>query len=147
MSLHSEPEGVSGQVKGAARLLLRTEAMFALLLSILFFSRLPLHPGHRWWLFAALFFVPDLSMLGYLAGARAGATLYNLVHTTALPLGAVGLALLTHHFELLSFLCIWTAHIGFDRMLGYGLKYPAGFGLTHLGILGKKAVATVDVPA
>ena len=28
---------------------------------------------------------------------------------------------------------IWAAHIGFDRALGYGLKYAAGFGVTHLG--------------
>jgi hypothetical protein len=27
---------------------------------------------------------------------------------------------------------IWTAHIGFDRMLGYGLKYPTRFKDTHL---------------
>jgi hypothetical protein len=25
------------------------------------------------------------------------------------------------------------AHVGFDRMLGYGLKYGTGFGDTHLG--------------
>jgi hypothetical protein len=27
---------------------------------------------------------------------------------------------------------IWVAHIGFDRLLGYGLKYPVAFGATHL---------------
>jgi len=32
---------------------------------------------------------------------------------------------------------IWMNHIGVDRLLGYGLKYPAGFGWTHLGKLGK----------
>lgn len=31
---------------------------------------------------------------------------------------------------------IWTAHIGFDRALGYGLKYATAFGETHLGRLG-----------
>jgi hypothetical protein len=31
-------------------------------------------------------------------------------------------------------LLIWTAHIGFDRALGIGLKYPTGFGDTHLGM-------------
>jgi hypothetical protein len=31
-------------------------------------------------------------------------------------------------------------HIGVDRLLGYGLKYPAGFRWTHLGTLsGKRA--------
>jgi len=32
---------------------------------------------------------------------------------------------------------IWIAHIGFDRSLGYGLKYADGFGYTHLGLIGK----------
>jgi hypothetical protein len=32
---------------------------------------------------------------------------------------------------------IWIAHIGFDRALGYGLKYPTGFGDTHLGRIGR----------
>ena len=27
---------------------------------------------------------------------------------------------------------VWLAHIGFDRVLGYGLKYPEGFKETHL---------------
>ena len=34
--------------------------------------------------------------------------------------------------------------IGIDRALGYGLKYTAGFGLTHLGRIGK---ARTDVPS
>jgi hypothetical protein len=32
---------------------------------------------------------------------------------------------------------IWLAHIGFDRALGYGLKYESGFGFTHMGRIGK----------
>jgi hypothetical protein len=36
---------------------------------------------------------------------------------------------------VLSIAMIWLAHIGFDRALGYGLKYSAGFGFTHLGRL------------
>jgi hypothetical protein len=31
---------------------------------------------------------------------------------------------------------IWIGHIGFDRVLGYGLKYPTAFRDTHLGQLG-----------
>ena len=38
---------------------------------------------------------------------------------------------------LVSLALIWVAHIGFDRMLGYGLKYPTAFGHTHLGVVGK----------
>jgi len=32
---------------------------------------------------------------------------------------------------------IWITHIGFDRALGYGLKYSAGFKFTHLGVIGQ----------
>ena len=28
-------------------------------------------------------------------------------------------------------------HIGFDRALGYGLKYPSDFKHSHLGVLGR----------
>ena len=27
---------------------------------------------------------------------------------------------------------IWVAHIGMDRLMGYGLKYPSAFKDTHL---------------
>jgi len=40
---------------------------------------------------------------------------------------------------VLSIAIIWLAHIGFDRTLGYGLKYTEGFGFTHLGRIGKKS--------
>jgi hypothetical protein len=41
---------------------------------------------------------------------------------------------------------VWAAHIGFDRTLGYGLKYPSAFGDTHLGTIGKAASAHVEGP-
>jgi hypothetical protein len=54
------------------------------------------------------------------------------------------MALMTTGFGMaspltLSIAMIWLAHIGFDRALGYGLKYSAGFGFTHLGRIGKDA--------
>jgi hypothetical protein len=30
------------------------------------------------------------------------------------------------------------AHVGMDRAVGYGLKYPTAFGRTHLGVVGRK---------
>jgi hypothetical protein len=92
--------------------------------------------GHSWWLFATLFLVPDLSMLAYLANERIGAIAYNAAHSTIGPalVGAGGLAL---GYSLLPWLAlVWAAHIEFDRMLGYGLKYASGFKDTHLGSLG-----------
>jgi hypothetical protein len=37
---------------------------------------------------------------------------------------------------------IWCAHIGFDRAIGYGLKYSHGFSFTHLGRIGRIPVVT-----
>jgi hypothetical protein len=84
-------------------------------------------------MFALFFLVPDLSMLGYLAGRRVGAACYNAGHSYLGPaaLCAAGAALNAHGVLLAA--SIWAAHIGFDRMLGYGLKYGTGFGDTHLG--------------
>ena len=83
------------------------------------------------------FFVPDLSMLGYLVGPRAGAWAYNAGHALVLPgiLALVGLALGAPTAVLAS--CIWVAHVGLDRAAGYGLKGSSSFFHTHLGVVGR----------
>lgn len=95
------------------------------------------HTGASWWLFAALWLAPDLSMLGYLGGSCWGARCYNAIHAYVVP-ASLGLsALMLHaHGLLLPVALIWVNHIGVDRLLGYGLKYADGFGFTHLGRLG-----------
>lgn len=100
-----------------------------LALAVLLYAR----GGHSWMLFGVLFLAPDLSFLGYLAGPRIGAAAYNLAHSYAGPGIAAALALLTGRPPVLAL--IWAAHIGFDRALGYGLKYPTDFKDTHLGRL------------
>jgi hypothetical protein len=79
-----------------------------------------------------LFLVPDLSFAAYAAGPKIGAVTYDAVHTSAFPiaLGAVGA--ITGESTLVQVALIWLAHIGIDRALGYGLKYPTGFKDTHL---------------
>lgn len=94
--------------------------------------------GASWWLFAALWLVPDLSMLGYLAGPCRGARVYNTFHTYAVPAVLALSALLLNRRDLMPFALIWANHIGVDRLLGYGLKYADGFGWTHLGRVGRK---------
>ena len=74
-----------------------------------------------------------------IGGPRVGAATYNVAHAAILPmlLGIIGMAApsaLAMHLAL-----IWSAHIGLDRALGYGLKYNAGFSFTHLGRIGKTA--------
>ena len=93
--------------------------------------------GFSWWMFAAFILMPDLSMLGYLAGVRVGAICYNIVHATPLPWALFMFAYFTNNTVVLSIALIWFAHIGIDRALGYGLKYTTGFKDTHLGSLNK----------
>lgn len=93
--------------------------------------------GQGWLLFAVLFLAPDLSFAGYLAGPRAGAWAYNLAHSLIGPLLLGGAGLLTAAPLATALALIWLAHVGFDRALGYGLKSPEGFGITHLGRIGK----------
>jgi hypothetical protein len=89
-----------------------------------------------WLLFALLFLIPDVSMLGYMAGHRAGARVYNLFHTYTAPLLLAFYGYWLLNAIALSVALIWTAHIGFDRLLGYGLKLPSGFKDAHLGRIG-----------
>jgi hypothetical protein len=99
--------------------------------------------GASWWLFAGLWLVPDLSMLGYLYSPCWGARIYNAAHTYVLPMILAVFALLSRDPTLLPFALIWINHIGIDRLLGYGLKYSNGFGWTHLGRLGGEKSLTV----
>lgn len=97
------------------------------------------HTGASWWLFAALWLAPDLSMLGYATGRPCwGARIYNAWHNYAVPGLLVLFAMVLHARGLLPFALIWINHIGVDRVLGFGLKYGKGFGFTHLGQTGRK---------
>jgi hypothetical protein len=118
-----------GSVTGGVRLLLRLEGLAALAASLALYAQC----GFSWPLFALLFLAPDLAMLGYFAGPRIGAAAYNLVHTyaLALPLAAAGFFIGIP--ALMAAALILIAHIGFDRLLGFGLKYSTAFGDTHLG--------------
>lgn len=117
----------------APRRLLRLEGAAVLALSVLLYAGL----GTSWWWFAGFFFAPDLAMLAYAAGPRAGAAAYNAVHAYVLPLALAGAGVALASAPLLAAGLIGTAHIGFDRMLGYGLKLPDDFRHTHLGPIGR----------
>jgi hypothetical protein len=108
--------------------ILKLEAGAALAASLLGYSLM----GGHWLLFAVLFLLPDLTMLGYLRNPAAGAMIYNAGHSYIAPgaLAAVGLVGGLPIVEPLAI--IWIAHIAFDRVLGFGLKYPDRFGHTHL---------------
>ena len=103
--------------------LVRIEGAVMLALSILLYGL----EGESWLLFVVLFLVPDLSMLGYLGGPRIGAVSYNLFHTHAPPGMLAAFGLLAGSSLLVSVALVWFSHIGFDRMVGFGLKYPTDF--------------------
>jgi hypothetical protein len=90
--------------------------------------------GAPWWLVPALFLVPDLAALGYLAGNRVGAWSYNLAHTAPLSVALLAAGLGWDVTALTVAGAVGLVHIGLDRALGYGVKYDEGFGHTHLGI-------------
>ena len=83
--------------------------------------------------------MPDLSFAAYWLNPRLGALAYNDVHTT---IGPILLGLYGFWFGpaiVIAVALIWAAHCGFDRLLGYGLKYPSAFQDTHLGVSAKRA--------
>ena len=135
----SERTTATGAVTGGVKILLRLEGL------TLFAGMTLLYAvwGGSWWVYAIVFLAPDLSFAAYLADPKTGAIVYNAGHSYMAPV-----ALMTAGFALasplwLSIAMIWMAHIGIDRALGYGLKYSAGFGFTHLGRIGKDAAKTV----
>ena len=112
---------------------LRAEGFTVFVFSLGMYSSLEL----SWIAFTILFLVPDISFIGYLANDKTGAISYNIAHSY---IGAIIALSLGYFFsiEWASLIgLIWLAHIGFDRTLGYGLKYGVGFGFTHLGLIGK----------
>ena len=120
--------GHPGVVTGLPRLLLRSEGAALLAMAAVLYAR----QEQSWWLFVALLAVPDLGLLGYLAGARTGAVAYDLTHTylppAVLALGGV----LGGSSLAVSVALIWFAHIGMDRTLGLGLRYPDRSRHSHL---------------
>lgn len=113
--------------------ILRSEAFAVAALTAVLYARL----GASWWQFAALWLAPDLSMMGYLLGPLWGARIYNSIHAYATPATLAICALLLHAGGMVPIALIWGNHIAVDRLLGYGLKYQAGFGWTHLGPIGR----------
>lgn len=108
-------------------------AMFAFGVYLLWGFALP------WWLLLILLFTPDLGAVGYLAGPRFGALTYNVLHhkAVALALFIMGMVSANDFFQIAGMVIF--SHSSFDRVLGFGLKYPDSFSNTHLGAIGEAA--------
>ncbi|HET9613398.1 MAG TPA: DUF4260 domain-containing protein [Candidatus Limnocylindrales bacterium] len=123
----------AGMVGGAVRRWLQLEGLAAFAAGLVLYAM----AGGTWLVILPLLLVPDASMIGYLRGPRAGAFVYNLVHTWAAGIVVLGLAVVTGSAALQIAGAVLIAHVGMDRALGYGLKLPTAFGDTHLGRIGR----------
>jgi hypothetical protein len=124
----SDATALAGTVVGAPRVWLLLEGMTLLVGSLVAFSI----THQSWWLAVSVILVPDVFAAGYAFGTRLGAHLYNVAHATPLPALLVGMGWWQDHPLVLAIGTIWLGHIGMDRMLTFGLKYPDSFQHTHL---------------
>lgn len=113
--------------------LLKLEELLMFGLALFLFSGL----DYGWGWYALLFFAPDLSMIGYLMNPRLGSWTYNLIHHKGLAVALYVLGSLLTIPWLMFAGTILFGHSSFDRVLGYGLKYPDAFRNTHLGVIGR----------
>lgn len=108
--------------------LLHLEGAMLLACTILAYAHLNL----SWSTFLLTLLLPDIAMLGYLVTPKLGSWLYNVAHTTTLPLLIGAFAFAFQATVGMQIALIWLAHIGADRMIGYGLKYSTNFKDTHM---------------
>jgi hypothetical protein len=111
--------------------LIRAEELFMCIGALFLIRFLPINLS--WWAYAVLFFAPDLGMIGYLISTQVGAATYNLFHHkgVAVAIGLLGLILMNNYIILAGLILF--AHSSFDRVFGFGLKYPDNFKNTSLG--------------
>jgi hypothetical protein len=92
--------------------------------------------SYSWWIFALLFFIPDVSFTAYLINTEIGSWFYNLLHHKGLMVGLILLGYFSDLEWVLAIGIVFLGHVSFDRVLGYGLKFPDDFKHTHLGRIG-----------
>lgn len=85
------------------------------------------------WMYFILLLAPDIGILGYtLKNKKVASLIYNIFHTYSFPF-LLGVFALTNGLEVIALLSlIWMAHIGLDRLFGFGLKFQTHFKDTHL---------------
>lgn len=110
------------------KLLLHLEGLGVLAGACVLYS----HLDYSWLRFGLFLLAPDVALLGLLVGKRFGVACYNAVHTYLAPMILFGLLTAAKRPEYFWIVLVWTAHIGMDRLVGYGLKYPEDPKRTHL---------------
>ena len=114
--------------------LLKLEELAQFLGALFLFSQ----SEYAWWVFPVCLLLPDLSMVGYLAGPKIGAWVYNFFHHKGLAILVLVLGFWLNISWLILSGTILFAHAAMDRIFGYGLKYEDSFQNTHLGHIGKE---------
>lgn len=114
-------------------LLLRLEQLILLLACYV----TTLYLGYAWWLFFALWLLPDISMLGYTINGKWGAIMYNLFHHQGIAVLIIGTGWYIGRNDAVLIGLVIFGHSAMDRVFGYGLKHFSGFQDTHLGRIGK----------
>ena len=108
--------------------MLRLEGAVILIAALFAYYQL----GFGWLAFVLLLLWPDLAFIFYAVDKNLGILVYNLFHTLTFPIILIGISFIMSWPLGLQFALIWLAHIGMDRLVGYGLKYSGEGKDTHL---------------
>ncbi len=110
------------------RLLTRLEGLAILTASLYFYTIV----NGNWILFIILLLAPDLSMIGYLKNKQIGALSYNIIHNFFSAFVVITIGFFANQTLIQQFGIILLAHVGMDRVFGFGLKYKEDFKSTHI---------------
>lgn len=120
--------GAVNSIPDTVRFWLRAEGAAALVAGLVIYFQL----GGNWLLAIPLLLLPDISAIGYLGGQRVGAFTYNLIHNWLVGLAVLGAGMWLSNDLVTIAGAILVAHVGMDRLAGYGLKHTSGFKDTHM---------------
>ncbi len=115
------------------KILLILEELMLFIGSVILFG---LATTYNWWIFALLFFLPDVSFAAYLINTTIGSWIYNILHHKGIMIGLLLAGYFAEVEWLLAVGIVFLGHAAFDRVFGYGLKFPDDFKHTHLGRIG-----------
>ena len=114
------------------QIILKIEQAVLFSLSVWFYT---LTTDLAWWIYLALFLIPDISFVAYTINTKIGAVTYNLMHHQGVWILVAIAGFIAQLPWVLAIGIIFTGHSAFDRVFGYGLKYSDDFKNTHLGFL------------
>jgi len=91
----------------------------------------------EWWIYAILFFIPDISFAAYLINTKIGSAVYNIFHHKGMMIALIVTGYYAELEWILTVGIVFLGHAAFDRIFGYVLKFSDDFKHTHLGRIGE----------